>query len=195
MSSVVPLRLHRLLSLGLTWAFGVIGGSVGLNGLIKGNQEKSKLRHSVPPGVTVHIDTNDIYQSGVIVTTLCALIAVLATVFIHLTFFTRARASGRLPLGARFLSLQSGILAFCSVWLFATLVAYDDIFSNRTSKVSAFIGNVQLPPAIVQQTEQSFGQSPEYRHIDYLRLVAIIPWFTLLFSSIAAGVLFAASRR
>ena len=78
---VVPLKLARLVSLFLAFAFGTIGGSVGLNGLIKyvllvkqrstgphkltfvrshlrSNQSKSTLRQVLPAGITVAIGIN-----------------------------------------------------------------------------------------------------------------------------------------
>ncbi|TFY81662.1 hypothetical protein EWM64_g2357 [Hericium alpestre] len=40
------------------------------------------------------------------------------------------------------------------------------------------------------QARTALGATSVYRHLSYLRLVAILPWFTLLFAAVAAGVLF-----
>ncbi|KAI0049334.1 hypothetical protein FA95DRAFT_1489479 [Auriscalpium vulgare] len=190
MSDNAPLKAHRLVALALCWAFGVVGGSVGLNGLIKGNQAKARIRKSVPAGVTVNIDTNNIYHAGVVLTTLCTLISVLASVF-----FVATLLSGRRPLATRTLPLQAGILAFCALWLLPTQIAYTVFFANDTSGVTAFLGSLQLPPSIIQAAQEAEGVTPVYRKLYYLRLVAVLPWFTWLFTVIAAGVLFAAARR
>ncbi|TFY82197.1 hypothetical protein EWM64_g1808 [Hericium alpestre] len=55
--------IARLAALAMSFAWGVIGGSVGLNGLIKGNQAKSHLRHALPPTVSVDINTNGTFPS------------------------------------------------------------------------------------------------------------------------------------
>lgn len=196
---VVPLKLARLVSLFLAFAFGTIGGSVGLNGLIKSNQSKSTLRKVLPAGITVAIGINDVYHSGVVLTTVCTLIAVLSTLFILLTLWSStqraASASGKPDLATRTLPLQSIVLGFCSVWLFATIIPFTDFFANRAANIAAFLNGVQLPPAAVSAAQQSLGATSVYHKLYYLRLVAVLPWFTFLFSSIAAVVLFLAARR
>ncbi|KAF8066554.1 hypothetical protein FPV67DRAFT_1416901 [Lyophyllum atratum] len=184
-STVVPMRGTVLSSLAMAWAWGVIAGSVGLNALIKSNQEKSRLRKGVPPPTVVTINTNDVFKSGVILTVVAALIAVLCSIFILMAVFTRG-------LAARSLRIQAAILAFCAVWLFATLVPFTVFFANRSAQVSARVGNIELPPQIIKQAEQAMGSTSVYRQIGYLRLVAILPWITLLFTIIAAVVLFMA---
>ncbi|KAA1472763.1 hypothetical protein DENSPDRAFT_851136 [Dentipellis sp. KUC8613] len=177
-------RATRLIALSLSFAFGVIGGSVGLNGLIKGNQSKSHLRRIVPPGVTVDINTNDVFRSGVVVTTIGALIAVLSLIALLATFAAPTRLARP----------QGFFLAFCALWLFATIIPFDVFFANNSAKVKAFLNGVQLPPQAVQAVQGQLGVSSRYKDMHYLRLVAIIPWFTILFAAIAAGVLLAAPR-
>ncbi|KAG6872208.1 hypothetical protein C0995_011971 [Termitomyces sp. Mi166 len=167
----------------MTWAWGVIAGSVGLNALIKSNQEKSRLRRLVPAGTTVNIDDHDVFSSGAVVTTVGALIAVLCAIFIFMQISTR-------HLAARSLRIQSFLLAFCSAWLFATLVPFTDFFAKRSAKVTAFLGGQQLPDALVKQAENAFGATSIYRHLSYLRLLAILPWITLIFTIITSVVLF-----
>lgn len=184
-SAVVPLRGAVLGSLAMAWAWGVIAGSVGLNALIKANQQKSRLRKGVPAPTIVTIDTNDVFQSGVVLTVVGAFIAVLCSTFILMVFFTRG-------LAARSLRIQSAILAFFATWLFATLIPFTTFVANRSAQVSATIGGVQLPPSIIKQAEQTLGTTSVYNRIGYLRLVAILPWITLLFTIVASVVLFVA---
>ncbi|KAG6864067.1 hypothetical protein C0991_000419 [Blastosporella zonata] len=184
-STDVPLRNAVLGSLFMAWAWGVISGSVGLNALIKSNQEKSRFKKLVPPPTKITINTNDVFKSGVVLTTVGALIAVLCSIFL-LVLFVSPRLS------VRSLRIQSLILAFCATWLFATQVPFTDFFANRSAQVSATIGGVKLPDSIVQTTAQALGSTSVYNEIGYLRLVAILPWITLLFTVIASAVLFVA---
>lgn len=55
-SSSVPLRVPRLISLSLTWAFAVMASGAGLNSLIKSDQSQSSLKSKVPPPAVVTID-------------------------------------------------------------------------------------------------------------------------------------------
>ncbi|KAF5367289.1 hypothetical protein D9615_010452 [Tricholomella constricta] len=184
-TAIIPLKAAVLGSLSMAWAWGVIAGSVGLNALIKSNQEKSRLKKSVPAPAVLTIDTDDVFQSGVVLTVVGALIAVLCSIFILMLFFTRGYA-------ARSLRTQSLILAFCATWLLATLIPFTFFFATRSAKVSASIGGVELPASIIKQTEKALGSTSVYREIGYLRLVAILPWITILFTVIASGVLFTA---
>ncbi|RDB16463.1 hypothetical protein Hypma_002817 [Hypsizygus marmoreus] len=189
-TGAVPMKSAIFAALAMAWAWGVIGGSVGLNALIKANQTQSRLKSRVPPPAVVTITVDDVFHSGVVLTTVAALIAVLCTIFTLLLVLPSTKG-----LAKRSLRIQSFILAFCATWLFACAVAYTVIFATRNAKVSASIGGIELPPALVEQAEQVLGSTRIYRHIDYLRLVAILPWFTVLFTFIAAGVLFVAGSR
>ncbi|THH14774.1 hypothetical protein EW146_g5605 [Bondarzewia mesenterica] len=203
-SLVVPMKLARLVALALSHAFGVIGGSVGLNGLIKGNQSKSRLRRSLPQGVTVDINTNGIRRpcpslfllflhpfirlrtSPFQMSTILAWSSrpcvpssrsSLLPFFLLTLYYPGKRPTDRAPLSTRTLPAQSIALGFCS------------------AKITAFVQGVQLPASVVGTAQQALGATSIYKHMNYLRLVAIIPWFTLLFSSIASVVLFMAARR
>ncbi|KAG6811331.1 hypothetical protein H0H92_007950 [Tricholoma furcatifolium] len=187
-AAVVPLRGAVLGSLFMTWAWGVIAGSVGLNALIKSNQQKSHFRKVVGPSTHVDINTNDAFKSGIVLTTVSALIAVLTSIFLLLLFANRR-------LFTRTLRIQSLLLAFCALWLFATQVPFTDFFANRSAKVTATIDGIAVPQSVIQGTEKLLGTTSIYRHIGYLRLVAILPWITLLFTIITSVVLFVAGSR
>ncbi|KAG5351473.1 hypothetical protein C0989_006352 [Termitomyces sp. Mn162] len=169
-SIVVPLRGVLLGSLLMTCAWGIIAGSVGLNALIKSNQAKSDFKKLVPAGTTVDIDDHDAFASGVVLTTISALIAVLCFLFISMQICSQR------------LALRS-------------LLPFTDFFANRSAKVTAFIAGQQLPASIVKQAENAFGMTSVYRHLSYLRLVAILPWITLLFAIVTSAVLFNAGSR
>ncbi|KAF5390970.1 hypothetical protein D9757_004074 [Collybiopsis confluens] len=49
-SASVPLKFPRLASLFMAFAWAVIAGSVGLNALIKSNQQQSAVRKILPAG-------------------------------------------------------------------------------------------------------------------------------------------------
>ncbi|KAL4252235.1 hypothetical protein ABKN59_005523 [Abortiporus biennis] len=166
--SVIPLKPLRLASLFLTLAFGAIGTGVGINALVKSNNDKDLVRNNAPAGATVTINTDDIFDSGAVMTVVCGLITLATLVFFPLVLISRSPKLSNLTL-----PLQTGIYSFLSIWLFATLIPVTDFFANRQATVTAFV---------------------VYHKIDYLRLAAILPWFTLLFSTITSVVSFFAWR-
>ncbi|GBE90062.1 hypothetical protein SCP_1800840 [Sparassis crispa] len=72
-----PLKDAQLFSLMLATAFCILGMSVGIDALVKSMRQKNKLRHSTAAGVSVSIDTSDIFNSGVVNTVICALLTTL----------------------------------------------------------------------------------------------------------------------
>jgi len=188
-SSAGPLKFVRLVTLGLAWCFAVISGSLGLNALIKSNQQKSHLKKLGAPA-TVDIDTHDIFDSGIVATVASALIAVLLFIFLLGMCIPLTKS-----LTSRTLRLQAITLTFAWLMLFGSMIAYMIIFVNRQAGVKAFIGSLQLPSSVVQGVEKASGQTGVYKDIHYLKLFAILPWFCLLFTLIAIGTLFIASSR
>ncbi|KAG7095269.1 hypothetical protein E1B28_006042 [Marasmius oreades] len=195
---VPPLRLPRLISLFLALSWGIIAGSVGLNALIKSNQSKSKLRRLLPANTRLDVDTDDAFQSGVVITTVSALIVVLCTIYIVLlgsSFSKNPRLARVSKASDSILFIQWVTLAFCAAWLFATQIPFTVFFANNSAKVRASIGSFTFSQDEITVFERLLGVSPVYRNIDYLRLLAILPWFTILFTAIAAVICFLASRR
>ncbi|KDR79390.1 hypothetical protein GALMADRAFT_243430 [Galerina marginata CBS 339.88] len=189
-SSAGPLRTARIVTLGLSWCIAVVAASVGLNALIKSNQDKTRLKKLAPPPAVVDIDTSDIFDVGVLATVTSLVISLLVFNFLAGMFIPGTKA-----LVARTLRLQAIALTLACLLLFGAMVPYMVFFVNREASVKAFINGVQLPDAIVRGVEASSGSTRVYKDIHYLKLVAIIPWFSLLFSFIAVGTLFAASSR
>jgi len=186
--TVVPMKSAVLGALGMAWAWGVIAGSVGLNALIKSNQEQTRLKKLVAPTV-VTIDVHDVFRSGIVLTTVSALIALVC--FLSILHLLVAPSSCTNP--AKALRIQAAILTFCGVWLFATIIPFTSFFATRSAKVTASLDGLQLPSSLVNQAERSLGTTSVYKKIGYLRLVAILPWITDLFTAIAAIVLFMAA--
>lgn len=179
-----PLRLPRLISLLFLFAFGVIAMGVGINALVKFNDEKRDLRKQAPQGSTVDVNANDVLDTGYNITVVCGVLALLSVIFLVPTLF-----------GARFLRIQSFVLGFFTLWLFATLIPFDVFFANRSAQVSASIAGFPIQPSVIQTIINSLGQTTRYKDVGYLRLVAIIPWFTFLFGVTSTVLAFMASRR
>ncbi|KAF9531458.1 hypothetical protein CPB83DRAFT_849051 [Crepidotus variabilis] len=180
----------RQVALALAWAFSALAAALGLNALIKSNQDKSRLKRLAPPPVTrVDINTNDIFVAGTVATVAALLIAILTFIFVAGAALKPTRG-----LFNRTARLQGGILILASIFLFGSMVPYMVYFVNRSAVVTAFIGNTQLPDSLVQQTAKSAGQDGIYKHIHYLKLFAIFPWIALLFTLIAAAFLLLTPR-
>ncbi|KJA18283.1 hypothetical protein HYPSUDRAFT_45461 [Hypholoma sublateritium FD-334 SS-4] len=182
-----PLKVARATALTLAWCFSVIASSVGLNGLIKSNQQKSKIRKLAPSPTVVYIDTADIFNVGVLATTVSLILAILAS---------KSLVGMFVPFTKRFiertLRVQSYIGFLFTVLLFGSMVPYTVYFATRHAQVTAFIGATQLPDSIIKAAEQASGSTSIYKDIDYLRLVTIFGWISLFFNLIACTVLFKA---
>ncbi|KAF8628289.1 hypothetical protein AX17_005993 [Amanita inopinata Kibby_2008] len=183
----IPFRLACVVTLILACTWGLIAMGVGLNALVKSNQMKGRVKRIVPPPTIIVINDNDIFHSGIAATMVLALITLLCAVFI--LFHLRA------PLSSMPLRAQAFLLAFCAAWLFAALVSYTHYYETRSAIISAFIGGTPLPEIAIQAVQRSLGLTSRYRDFWFLRLFAILPWFTFLLTLAASVVLFMAASR
>ncbi|PFH49465.1 hypothetical protein AMATHDRAFT_147648 [Amanita thiersii Skay4041] len=182
-----PLFFARLAVLLLAWSWAIVGVGVGLNALVKSNQLKTKVKHLVPAPTIVDINDHDVFQTGVVATVVSALIGLLTALFILIQLV--------ISLSSTALKLQGSLLGFCTAWLFATLVPFTHYYATRSAHVTASIGGTQLPQQAIQSVQHSLGISNQYKDLWFLRLVAILPWFTFLFTLLATLVLFMAAQR
>ena len=97
----------------------------------------------------------DLYQSGVVVTTICTVSALLAVIFLVLTLVWPKRATGSLK-------IQAWIFTFFSFWLLATQIPYTAFVATRSAKIDAFLDGQQLPAQVVQATLAADGESAKY---------------------------------
>jgi len=149
----------------------------------------------------------DVYQSGVVVTSICATLALLSTIFLLVTIVWPNRATGSLK-------IQAWMFTFFSVWVLAAQIPYTAFVATRRAKVDAFLGGVQLPPQTVQGALAAAGESDKYssQHpgtpyghsrplsgptltSSLVVLLAIFPWITLVFTTALIVVLFMAARK
>ncbi|KAI0366031.1 hypothetical protein BV20DRAFT_698427 [Pilatotrama ljubarskyi] len=191
----VPYRIARLASLFLTFAFGVIGFAMGINALVKSNNQKDLVKREAPLGAQVDVNTDDIFDVGCVVTAVCAALAVVSLASLALLLFARSTTASNVPLSTRTLPIQALLLSFLTIWLFASLVPMTDFVANREAKVTATLGGVQLQPSVIKAVEQSLGVTSVYHEIDYLRLAVILPWIAFLFAAISSALSLAAARR
>lgn len=167
-----PLRIPRLLSLLLTWAFGTIGMCVGINALAKFNDQKRQLVAAAPQGATVSINTSDILNVGYVSTVACGLLALAAFIFLLPGFL-----SGKFSSHSH-LRLQSLVLGFITLWLFPTLIAFTYIFVHHSAKIVVAIGSYVLPDSLVQEVLSQLGATAVYKDVDYREspfLPALLP--------------------
>ena len=87
----------RLAALALSCAWGIIAMSTGINALAKSNAQKRALKHDVPAAVSVRIDTDDVLDSGIVVTVVCALIALVSFLALLHALVFRLRIAKRSP--------------------------------------------------------------------------------------------------
>ncbi|KZT02846.1 uncharacterized protein LAESUDRAFT_729817 [Laetiporus sulphureus 93-53] len=192
------LHTTRLLSLVLSFAFGIVALSTSIDALAKSNRQKATLRREaakLSSSITVDIDTHDVFASGVVVTVVSGLIALVSFLALAHAALARARPS-KAAAAARTVPLFSAhLLAFLALWLFATIVPFTDFVANREAKITAYLGSTPLSASTIQSEENALGLTPVYHKLGYLVTGAILPWFTFLFASTSAGLSYLAARR
>ncbi|KAJ6516923.1 hypothetical protein C8R47DRAFT_1000910 [Mycena vitilis] len=205
-SSAVPLKFPRLLTLFLAWAWSIIAFAIGINAFVKSNKDKNRIKDQVPPPTDISINTSDVFAAGVVVTVISGLIFLLTTFYLAFLLLDHRRGrttspsstsgfSARPSVSTRTLPVQYATLGFLAVWLFATQVAVTVFVAKRSARVGASINGVPLPASVLQTVERALGAKTRYRDFDYLKLLAILPWFTFLFTLLAAITAFLAARR
>ncbi|KAJ3575021.1 hypothetical protein NP233_g1364 [Leucocoprinus birnbaumii] len=194
MANDVPFWLERIIALGMAWAWSIIAFGTAINAVVKSNHQKAEVRALAPTGTQVDINDNDIFSAGAVITAVCIVIFVLTSLYLAIllirpTSFTRPRL----------IAIQGGVLAFFAAFLFAALVPYTHFFRTRSAGITASIRGLSIPQSVVDSLINSIGRqnglSPEYKTQGYLRLVAILPWITLLFTIIASATLYIAASR
>ncbi|KAH9963694.1 hypothetical protein BGW80DRAFT_822084 [Lactifluus volemus] len=183
-----PLKKQRLIALAVSLVSCIIGGSIGLNALIKSNQAQIDIQAKVPSGVTVHLDNGDIYTTGIIVSAACAIIALLAAISILVTVVWPESAT-------RFLKTQWIIINSFNMTLLTNQIIYTVYFANNRAKITAFRDGVKLPPETAQAIVTATGQSTKYSKQHPALLLAHFGWFSVLFTAILVVILFVATRR
>ncbi|PVF93432.1 hypothetical protein CPB86DRAFT_790107 [Serendipita vermifera] len=201
----IPYKLPRLATLALTTAFGVIGGSVCINAIVKRNQAVAALKAQVAPlGITLTVDTFDLLRPGIVLAVGCALVALVAFASLGLLVLDMFRgrktsnltsAGSSLPISTRTLKWQWMALGFLTVWILACNIACTYIAVNNEAKTVAYLGSTRLSQALVEARERQLGVNPAYWSNDYVRLQVIPPWATFLFSLLATIVTYLAVGR
>ncbi|KAG8755458.1 hypothetical protein FRC12_010879 [Ceratobasidium sp. 428] len=194
--AMIPLRTPRLVALALTWALAVVGSAAGLNAIIKRNSQVAAIKKAVAPlRIMVDVDTNNLLRSGIILSVGCLLLSIFTSIFIGFILLdSRKSSTSTSAISTRTLPMQTGILAFLSVWIFATLVAVTKFAAHGSANVHAYSGGKELPDSLVRSTEKALGFSRVYWAQLYVRILTVAPWVTLLFALIATAVTFMASR-
>jgi len=142
----------------------------------------------VPTGTTVNVEDSNLLDIGKVSTAIHALIILLSLLALAALSIPRY-SSAKISL------LLAGLLGFSAIWLLPTTIAYTVVFAKKAAYITARLGNVSLPQAIIEAEEEAFGLTPVYKHKKYLRVVAIIPWFTVLFTAISSVLMFLGSGK
>jgi hypothetical protein len=178
MSRKIPL----ITSLLLTIAFSIVGLAVVGNAFFKSRNEISHLQHLIPTNTQVHVNDENILDTGRVSIAIHAVLLVLSLAALLKVSVARFSSSkGSLPLALA--------IGFCSVWLLATTIAFTVIFASKSAKVSATQNGITVPQSIVSSLASALGLSPQYKKHGYLRAAAILPWFTFLFASVSSVLL------
>ncbi|KZP22390.1 hypothetical protein FIBSPDRAFT_931180 [Athelia psychrophila] len=185
-------ELLHATNLFLTFVFGAVGGSLGVSALVKAESAWNKFTAGLPNGTFVLVNATDLLTPGAITTIICFLICINALVFLLFIVIPPAK---RVQMSARTLLFQATTLLVFGLGLFGTLVPYTLFVARRAPGVSAFIGVVQIPDAILKDIEKATAWSGDYKDVPYLRILAILPWVTFAFTMVTTAISFIGLRR
>jgi hypothetical protein len=158
------MNIPLLISLFFSNAFGIIGSGIGLNALIESNRTQSRVRKIVPAGTTVDFDISDVFDSGVVSTVCCLLIAITSSLAIFHELVA-TRISARKNSLAR--KIQGGLMGVWTIWLFATQIPFTAFFANREAGVTASIAGRPIPKSLIDQLSKSIGVTSVYKDFYY----------------------------
>jgi hypothetical protein len=149
-----------------------------LNRFLRGDAYVRKVIAARPAGTVLTVDTNNIKRIGWVEAAAIGIIA--STAFWGLLFilFDRRRArSGttHVPVSTKTLVPTIIGFAFSTVWAFACAVPYTYRIARGSAVVKAFIGQTQIPDAIVKLQEAKSGFSRLYWTQDYR--ASLLPLF------------------
>ncbi|CAE6457947.1 hypothetical protein ACGC1H_001733 [Rhizoctonia solani] len=196
MRSSLPLRTPRLFLLGLTWALSVVGAAAGLNAIVKRNDQVTSIKQAVAAlRINVFVNTNDILRPGIVLAVGCLLLAIVTSIFIGLLVLDSLKPPGTNPISTRTLGVQTGLLAFLTIWIFASLVAVTKFAATGSAAVAAYTGGIRVPDSLVHATEARLGFSRVYWDQLYVRILTVAPWVTFLFALITTIVSLVASGK
>ncbi|KAK0211903.1 hypothetical protein IW262DRAFT_340438 [Armillaria fumosa] len=198
--STKALKGLRFMTLFLVFATGVATGGVALNCLNKGKDEQDRINENLPneactrlfflPCTSVNIDVKDLADSAIVV-----VLGALLSVFLSAVYMV-------LPLFHTFASNPSKLKVFEPLsWVLSTvlilggLIPLTVFFATRKAGITVFLGDLEVSTQIVDELLVILHEQTTYKHIGYLRPLVIIPWFTMFFSAVAAGVSWVYHRR
>ncbi|KAJ7579063.1 hypothetical protein C8J56DRAFT_1059305 [Mycena floridula] len=187
----------RSVTLFLSFVWGIISFGVGINALVQGRHLQARIKLKIPSASRSTIDVNidDIFSTGVLITLLSGFIAIFSLLFLTILRYPTLKLSN---LEYRKLSLkstgfQAGILVFLVLWLFTVLVPYTHF--SRTHSAQARI-MLRLSTTSIRASTSNIANTnnfdPKYSVHQFFQILAIIPWFTLFFTGLAAGVTYRA---
>jgi len=181
------MALLTLVALFFSFDFAVVGGALLIRALIASNDQVRDLRAAIPRGTTLNVNRHDISTAGEVSAAVQAIIGGLAVLSAYAVL-------NRSKIRPKFLVILGSLLSFASIWLLCVTIAITVIFATKSAQVSAFLGGSQLPQTIVDAQARALGVSPVYKDQSYLLHAAVLPWFTSLFTTVAAVSVLAESR-
>lgn len=89
---------------------------------------------------------------------------------IGLTFAAAYSVFNRSKTSPKVFTIIGSLLAFTSLWLLSVTIAFTVIFATKSARVTASLGGIQLPQAIVDAQARALGVSPLYKDQSYREL-------------------------
>jgi len=189
----MPLGQTRFSLLVCSSVFAIFSWSVCVNLLLKFKADEDALNRSVPAGVTVGLQYDDVTTAAIVLlaasvftmlTTSSIFITMLYDLYWHSSLPSNLDSRlnvTRQPITTRSLPYQIVALLFSAVFLVITAVFQTVIVFIQHGTVTVSFSGIEVEPFSLEEIMNNIGISAVYADISYIRITAELPWLAVLF--------------
>jgi len=183
----LPLRWLRVPLLLATLGLSAVCIAVGAQAIRGTMRLESNIKsHASQDGVELDFDMQDVRSVTIVLTTVAVLLATASLACITLLVSdwtialfryspndpkTRTGSHQDQPISTSSLRIQSAVLSFLTVWLFATLIPTTRFVRTRSAMITS---NAPIPSSLATFAD------PLYWNYGFLRCLAAAPWFSFM---------------
>ncbi|EIM80547.1 uncharacterized protein STEHIDRAFT_142524 [Stereum hirsutum FP-91666 SS1] len=189
-------KLLLMVTTALAGTFASVAVSIDVNALLRLKTHRAYISNSAPLGVSVSVDTDDIFAAGLVFAIAIALTPAQgilnSLLFTCLPLRYQSRIHRLFFLSPKNLWGQGIFFALVTLIGIGPLIALDFLVFHGLRGAIIKVDGVQMSP---HELESMGIPSLPYRSQRYIRVMAIVPWLAILFNIIALPfVLYAGSH-
>ncbi|KAJ6551163.1 hypothetical protein B0H19DRAFT_162886 [Mycena capillaripes] len=187
----LPLGTVRLVFMILSLVFSIVAGGLCLKIWTKHHTSQKLLNANLPSGISAVLEYQDVRTTSILLfvanhlvtfTTSHFAIAMLHDIFkIIPQFVLRRFKPMNGPLSSVTLPYQAAALLVATTCFIVVAAFHTDFVFTRSGTLAVHQGAAELPASTIQGTLDHLGIALPYRHVQYIRISAEMPWPTAFF--------------